>query len=226
MMTVKIPLVLNYMTRLGALDELQPYSSRGMAISFPIPQSGRQRRLNFFLYPSSALTALKSCIDRPQVWVSMSATKFTVLRIASGEKMFADLKGEFPVTVSHPFDVEDEFELNTFYSIYETVLNLYPEPQSQFLKERFGALFNRFVPKPLLPFYRALNPDFFNWISQNSVRISGISLSSARRRTVARPSPRLIGGGKLYRAKLSASNHRKQKARVGRLRFNKLKDEE
>lgn len=61
------------------------------------------------------------------------------------------------------------------YQLYDEILPLYKMQKSPFLEtereeiEEFYSLFNELVEKPLLPFYKALNPEFFLWLEGKSV---------------------------------------------------------
>lgn len=65
-------------------------------------------------------------------------------------------------------------QLDRFYELYDHILPLYlskPAIIDHSLKleiNEFLTLFNYFGNSPLLPYYRSLNPDFFQWLYDNS----------------------------------------------------------
>ncbi len=79
----------------------------------------------------------------------------------------------------HDFDTAmtvDEFlEMQEeLYNLYDTVFALYRDRSEVSLTEkakemaRFRELFNKLVEKPLIPYYKALNPDFYKWLDEQS----------------------------------------------------------
>ncbi len=76
------------------------------------------------------------------------------------------LKAE--ITMDKFLKMQDEL-----YSLYDSVFAIYVKRHEVRTDEkkniifRFQELFNDLVEKPLIPYYRALNPSFFEWLEAN-----------------------------------------------------------
>ncbi len=157
---VDTPLVLDYMSQLQSLPELRPFRTLDIATSFPIPDE--DHRLHFFFYRLLILSANTTRVDRPVARVTVAMPSFELESLVVDDP-FPDIHGDFPQTITRDFGDAVAFQLDALYSIYQTILHQYPQPQPDFILTRFHDLFKTFVPEPLLPFYRALNPRFAKW---------------------------------------------------------------
>ena len=160
--------ILEYQARIRRLPAIQDILQGMPSISFPI--AGEiPNTLNYFVYPESNFDFGKSQIGRPYAHFSINLPNFELGTIMQGEHAFT-----FENSIQFPFvferNVQKEtvnYELDIFFSIYQTVLNTYPGKPPTFIIERFHKMFVKFVPQQLFPFYKSLNPKFFAYF-QNS----------------------------------------------------------
>jgi hypothetical protein len=158
-----------YARRLRKLPELSQLSSRPeIALSFPVPSISDRGGglLNYFHYPSHMVNGTTVQIRRPFTYVTVAMDTFELHRFIKDARVFSEILVDFPVS-QHLRDVDPQvmrLQVERFYDYYDVVLKWFPDSSLSSIRSEFRNLFSEFVHSSLLPFYKALNPEFIDWL--------------------------------------------------------------
>ena len=159
-----------------------------MATSFPVPifadkNNNKKTQFKFFHYymtRSSASGPGKSIISSPRQITLVSYPELSIIKTekASSQSFRVEWDDSKPVgeyVSNADISVEKKIERRKkFFKLYNYILPLYisnsishNENDKKSLKE-FIELFQLLGHPPLYPYYKSLNPDFFQWLDENS----------------------------------------------------------
>lgn len=151
-------------------------------VSFPVPVVvSNQKFLRFFVFDRrTRQTNQKAKTYRPfaQFAIAYPNGEFVEYRDARLEPIGPrditdDVIGEYPHAAIEQLAYEDlENKRAELFTRYDGVLTLYPRAdlssQEKMAVSKFKGVFEELVEPGLVPFYRALNPGFFQWLEHAS----------------------------------------------------------
>lgn len=125
-------------------------------LSYPVP--GPRGLLHFF----HVLPAMRSGDNQrllTRLTVKLPGLAITEMRKATDSALFPGLPAEVPaVATRHSPGAEP-----ALFEAYSKLLERWPEREAGPLGPQFLETLTVLVPAPLVPYYKALNPAFFEW---------------------------------------------------------------
>ena len=150
---------------------------RETAQSYPVPvQSEKGISVAFMYYMKKVAPPADPILSSPRFLMLVNPSDGEILQIkrVKPSNFGIDWPEEKPVGI---YKLAPEITVEIFFkkrkqlfALYDKILPLYENSNTAINSEErktlaeFYELFNELVEKPLLPYYKALNPDFFPWI--------------------------------------------------------------
>jgi hypothetical protein len=148
-----------------------------LALSFPIPIYYFNRFLMAFMYfRKVGFPPARPKVYPPEYWVIIDPETKDIVELTTAKPEYIQITylpnqplGEHKLSL--PLSVKEYLEKKAMlYDLYDCILPLYKTAKNSLAEDekqaihQFYNIFNLLSEKPLLPFYRALNPDFFSWL--------------------------------------------------------------
>lgn len=138
------------------------------AIAYPIPNVDNPSQIHLFAYNAHFYSSRRTEISYPTWYFLFTPSDGRIAAIQNGADFFTDIPSSgFPTIVEANTSIEERrINMETLGLLYPTLLDWYPDMPADVVGEQFEQLFNALVPAPLMPFYKQLNPHFWQWLGQ------------------------------------------------------------